>query len=168
MVDLKPPRMRWNSLLANRSVFKNRQSCLCIVLRISSMKMRFVAAGLSAVLALLTAQHEAMAEDFSCRMGTRGACLSYGDSVCPNRAKCVDKNAQCFESYTCGYGGFVCKNEIDELARKCQTIASDYDDLAAEYKDLLDEHTKLRRRLSDMQLCLASASSLNEATYCGI
>lgn len=71
----------------------------------------------------------AAAQNFSCPIGKRGACLDYNDNVCDGwNAKCVKKDAQCFDSYTCGYGGFVCKSDMDNLGTKAKKMASNYDD----------------------------------------
>jgi len=60
-------------------------------------------------------------QSFSCSSG-QPSCLGFGDKV-------VDRNAQCFDSYTCFPSGFVCKKDMDELADRAKRMASNYDDL---------------------------------------
>jgi hypothetical protein len=71
-------------------------------------------------IALLSAT-DAMAQSFSCSMG-RPSCVDYSDKI-------VRRDAQCFDSYTCFPGGFVCKSDMDELSEKARRIAQGYDDL---------------------------------------
>lgn len=77
------------------------------------------------------------AQSFSCNFG-QPACLGYNDKV-------VDQSAQCFDRNTCWPGGFVCKNEYDELVTKAKRIASNYDDL---------------------RLCLSSARDIDDVETC--
>lgn len=74
----------------------------------------------AAILALSVAT-AANPQSFSCSSG-QPSCLGFGDKV-------VDRNAQCFDSYTCFPAGFVCKKDMDELTDKAKRMASNYDDL---------------------------------------
>ena len=74
-----------------------------------------------AAIVALSAVKAANPQSFSCSSG-QPSCLGFGDKV-------VDRNAQCFDSYTCFPSGFVCKKDMDELADKAKRMASNYDDL---------------------------------------
>lgn len=91
-----------------------------------------------ATLAFVSVPGTASAQSFSCRPGTQPACLSYGDKVCSQFSKCVEYDAQCFDSYTCFPEGFVCKADMDELFEKAKRIASNYDDFRACIQRALD------------------------------
>ena len=41
--------------------------------------------------------HPVHAQNFSCGIGDRGACLGYGDTVCSSQGRCVGSDAQCFD-----------------------------------------------------------------------
>lgn len=127
-------------------------------------------------------------QDFSCPYGQQGACLDYGDTVCSSYAMCVDRNATCFDAYTCGFGGgFVCKSDyddlsaqFDELLRSAQRlrsqltqVASDYEYLqtqasilVTEYEDLQSEFDDLESRHDDVRNCVLSAATMSEARNC--
>jgi hypothetical protein len=95
---------------------------------------------------LFAAALPSSAEDyFSCPIGRRAACLQYGDKI-------VDQGAQCFSSYTCGYGGFVCKSDLTELADQ-------YDELLRKAKAMATEYDSYRN-------CILRASTLNDTRYC--
>ncbi|MFV1872983.1 MAG: hypothetical protein ACMZ64_06665 [Oleiphilus sp.] len=115
----------------------------------------------------------AYGNDFSCSFGKQGACLDYGDKICPSAAKCVNSDAICFDSYTCGYGGFVCKSKLDDFASeyddllsKCNNIASEYDDLTDEYNNLLRRYKSKVSEYEDFESCVSYATTLNEAKNC--
>ena len=135
---------------------------------------------LGAIAFLILAPAAVHAENFSCSFG-RGACLDYGDKICSSQGKCVSDDAVCFDSFTCGYGGFVCKSKMDDLAnsyddlvRKAKSLGSEYDDLVAKHNDLIDDMSALQRRFGDavteklnIESCLSSAASLEDAQACG-
>lgn len=113
------------------------------------------------------------ASNFSCPFGKQGACVDYGDKVCSSRAKCVGNDAICFEPYTCGFGGFVCKSKLDEivseydsLARTCRSIANDHEELIREYNEVAGELDATQRRLYSLSNCVSRATSLDEARWC--
>jgi hypothetical protein len=115
----------------------------------------------------------AYGNDFSCSYGKRGACLDYGDKVCSVTAKCVNNDAVCFNSNTCGYGGFVCKSKLDDLTTeydgllsKCQNIAREHDDLVDEYNELLRNYKFKVSEYDDLESCVRYASTLDEAKNC--
>jgi hypothetical protein len=64
---------------------------------------------------------DAMAQSFSCSMG-QPSCVDYSEKV-------VRRDAQCFDSFTCFPGGFVCKSDMDDLSEKARRIAQGYDEL---------------------------------------
>lgn len=95
----------------------------------------------------------AHAQGFTCPIGKRAACLDYSDNICDGfRGKCVQKDAQCFDSYTCFPGGFVCKEKLDDLVN--------------EYDALVSKHNSLVRSVNDMRSCIQNASSTDEAQAC--
>ena len=79
----------------------------------------------------------AYGNSFTCPVGTDAACLDYGDKVCSSFSKCVSDDAVCFDSYTCGYKGFVCKSKYDDLV-------DEYDDLVRKYNTLLQNYNNRR------------------------
>ena len=93
---------------------------------------------------------------FECYSG-RPACLQSNDKV-------VSSDAECFSSGTCGWGGFVCKSDYEEvvdmydrLASSCDDLESDYDslrsnhnNLLAEYEDLVSEYNDLVQRYNEL------------------
>lgn len=87
----------------------------------------------------------ASAQSFSCPYGKQPSCLDYNDKVCSSMAKCVTHDAVCFDSYTCGYDGFVCKSDMESLAKKAKSMASNYDEL---------------------RNCLARATDMDEVNTC--
>lgn len=112
-------------------------------------------------------------ENFSCPFGKQGACLEFGAKVCSSTAKCVSNDAVCFDSYTCGYQGFICKSKFDDLAteyddlrRKCRNIASEHDDLVSDYNELLGRYQEIASDHDDLVSCVTYASSLEEARAC--
>lgn len=80
----------------------------------------------------LAASAPVQAQSFSCPIGKQAACLDYGDKVCDSiLGKCVPHDAQCFDSFTCNYAGFVCKSDMDDLARTAERMADSYDEFRA-------------------------------------
>lgn len=115
----------------------------------------------------------AYGNNFSCPFGTQGSCLNHGDKVCSSFSKCVDNNAICFDNYTCGYGGFVCKSQLDDivseydtLLRKCKKIAEDHDSIVIEYNNLLYPYEKIKSEYEDLESCVYYAYTLEEAKEC--
>ncbi len=104
-------------------------------------------------IALLLSSGVANAQSFSCPYGKQPSCLDYSDNVCDGyAAKCVKKDAQCFDSYACFPGGFVCKDKLD-------SAISEYDSLVSKHNNLVDEANRYRR-------CINNASTLDDAQSC--
>lgn len=80
------------------------------------------------------------AQSFSCPIGKRAACLDYGDKV-------VDGSAQCFNSYTCDFNGFMCKSDHDTYVKKAKALLETYDGLKA---------------------CISRAATVEDAKSCNI
>lgn len=131
----------------------------------------------------------AYAQNFSCSIGKRAACLDYGDKICSTYAKCVDESASCFNNYQCDYEGFTCKSNVtecfaknDELVQKYnnllgkqRTLVSEYNDLLEgnrkvirKHNDLLDVANDIEGQLSDLKDCLVYADDLDAAKLCGL
>lgn len=109
--------------------------------------LRKFAVGLLIVLA--PAVH---AQNFSCSIGDRGACLGYGDTICSSRGQCVSDDAVCFDQYQCGYEGFTCKSNVTEcvadyndLLGRRNALADDYNELLNTKNELVDDYNALLR-----------------------
>ncbi|KAA0921019.1 hypothetical protein FLO80_02275 [Aquicoccus porphyridii] len=136
----------------------------------------------------------AFAQSFSCRIGTRPACLDYGDTVCSSTGKCVDANAACFDTYQCNYEGFTCRSNVtecveehDDLLRKHNKLVRDYNDLlernnelvsdynallernnelVSDYNALLERSKRAQSLAEDTERCVRWATTLNDAQSC--
>lgn len=120
------------------------------------------------------------AQNFSCLIGDRGACLGYGETVCSSTGKCVNQNAQCFDSYQCNYEGFTCRSNVTEcvdtyeaLLRTHNTLVDDYNDLLAnrdalrsDMQGLLGVVGDLENDLQDVETCLIYATTVDQARLC--
>lgn len=116
------------------------------------MAMRPIVSVMIAAFTLLSSSI-AHSQSFSCPYGKQPSCLDYSDNVCDGyAAKCVKKDAQCFDSYTCYPGGFVCKDKLD-------SAISEYDSLVSKHNILVDEANRYRR-------CILNASTLDDAQSC--
>ena len=111
--------------------------------------------------------------DFSCYAGKQGACLDYGDVVCSSQARCVARDAVCFDSYACGFKGFICKSKMDDLVDKCQAIAREHDQLVEqnskllrEYRTLVERYNALAQYYEQLKACVISAATGLEARAC--
>lgn len=107
--------------------------------------MRGVLVALSVALAA-----PASAQNFSCRFGTRPACLDFGDTVCSSMGRCVNTNAVCFDSFQCDFEGFTCRSNVtaciaerDDLRRRHNNLVIDYNDLLGRHNDLVRNHNRL-------------------------
>ena len=133
-------------------------------------------------------------QSFSCSFGKTAACLDYGDKVCSSMGKCVSDDAVCFSSFTCGYGGFVCKSSLEDMAddydelvsdynnlrNKCNNIVDDYNDAVSRHSDLVDDYNDLNSNyksilnrleskqdeLFEYRNCVESSNTLAEALRC--
>lgn len=106
---------------------------------------------------LFSLQVEAFGQNFSCSFGSTGVCLDYGEKVCSSFGKCVDRSAVCFDEYTCGFGGFVCKSDYESLSMKFDTLVMEYDTLVMEYnlllgkqKILINSHSELLEKYNNL------------------
>lgn len=149
------PEIRGNMLHRAKGSLENRQ-----------MRKTVLTAMAMITIQVWACSNLAYGENFSCPFGRQGACLEYGAKVCSSTAKCVSDDAVCFDSYTCGYQGFICKSkfddlvtEYDDLRRKCRNIASEHDDLVVKYNELLG-------RYQELESCISYASSLEDVQAC--
>lgn len=124
------------------------------------------------VIVLMSKVH-AYGNNFSCPYGTEGACINYGDKICSSLSKCVDSNATCFDANTCGYKGFVCKSQLDDLAYEyddlltnCKKVAQEHDSIVNNYNQLLLQFQILESEYEDLVNCIYTADSLEDAEYC--
>lgn len=102
----------------------------------------------------------AYAQSFSCPIGKRAACLDYNDNVCDGwNAKCVKKDAQCFDSYTCGYKGFVCKDKLDNAI-------DEYENIRSQYNTLVNDYNSIKKSRDSLKDCITYASTLEDARRC--
>ena len=125
-----------------------------------------------ALLCILTA-HPALAQSFSCRIGTRPACLDFGDTICSSRGKCVDANAACFDEFQCNFRGFTCRSNLDDcmdeyngLLQTHNELVDDYNRLARTSRALADELSALSSDFDDLTFCLSRASTIEQARRC--
>ena len=112
-------------------------------------------------------------QSFSCPYGKKASCLDYGDKVCSSYSKCVSEDAVCFDSYTCGYQGFICKSKYDEvvdefndLLLKNRRLISQYNILLAEHQENVDDYNRLLAEHSQLESCISFADTLDEAQSC--
>ena len=91
-----------------------------------------------------------ISQSFSCSFGTTAACLDYGDKICSSMGKCVSDDAVCFSSFTCGYGGFVCKSSLEDMADDYDEIVSDYNNLRNKCNNIVDDYNNAVSRHSDL------------------
>ena len=96
--------------------------------------------------------------------------------------------------FTCGYGGFVCKSTLEDLAddydelvsdynnlrNKCNNIVDDYNDAVSRHSDLVDDYNDLNSNyksilnrleskqdeLFEYRNCVESSNTLAEALRC--
>ena len=122
---------------------------------------------------LMCIAQPSFAEDFSCRGGTKAACLDYGDTVCSSAGMCVNSNAACFDKYQCDYDGFTCKSNVtaceadyEKLRKAGKELSAQYDTLAADFTKLRDASKDLSDAYDDAQRCLNYATTLEEAKAC--
>jgi hypothetical protein len=134
---------------------------------------------LTSMLALFMSEVGGRAESFSCSFG-QPACLDYGAVVCKSMAKCVSNDAVCFDSYTCGYGGFVCKTKLDDLVdeydnlfKKAKAMEFDFvsaqGDLESVRRELASVQAELEdetRELASLKQCVKDAVALEDAQNC--
>jgi hypothetical protein len=93
-------------------------------------------------------------QSFSCSFGSEPACLDYGAVVCKSGAKCVTRDAICFDSFTCDYDGFVCKSDADDAVKKA-------------VGEVADEYESVRRKYNNLVNCLNGASDMDDVRLCG-
>ena len=112
-------------------------------------------------------------QSFSCPYGTQASCLDYGDKVCSSYSKCVSQDATCFDSYTCGYKGFICKSKYDDvvdeyndLLRENQRLISKYNLLVDEHRENVNDYNALLSKHSDLESCVSYADSIEAAKRC--
>ena len=113
---------------------------------------------IAAILSLAGSTGPIGAQGFSCSMG-QPACLDYGAVVCKSMAKCVGRDAICFDSYECDYEGFVCKSKMDD-------VVDEYDVLLKKAKGLQSSLISADDELSRLKACVGYATTLQEAQNC--
>ena len=139
-----------------------------------------------AALCLFAAQ-PLVAQSFSCRIGTRAACLEFGDTVCSARGMCVDNDSACFNRYQCDSQGFTCRSnvvdcldEYDDLVRRHNALVAEAEVILQRHNTLVDDYNRqledLNRQLienrelisaqDDARSCINRASTLEAARAC--
>ncbi len=90
-------------------------------------------------------------------------------------AKCVTRDAVCFDSYTCDYNGFICKSEfneavaeIDEKVRRYNTLVNQFNDLNSTFEILKTEYDEAKRRAIALTYCVDQASTVEDAKRCSL
>lgn len=129
------------------------------------------AAAVTAVLAVLA--HPGQAQGFSCAIGDQPACLSYGETVCTSRGKCVSNDAACFDQYQCNFEGFTCRSNLTDCADDYDELLATHNELVDDYNAVLDDRDTLleiteeqQDALDDVATCLIYAASLEDARLC--
>ncbi len=110
-----------------------------------------VYSGLVSLAFLLASANLVDAQSFSCRIGTKASCLSYGETICSSSGKCVQSDATCFSSYTCNYEGFTCKSNLTECFDAYDNAVADNNVLVDDYNELLSQTKSLKVILEDTQ-----------------
>lgn len=87
--------------------------------------------------------HPAHAQNFSCGIGDRGACLGFGDTVCSSQGRCVNRDALCFDRYQCDYEGFTCQSNVTACVQDYNFLLDDHNRLVRDYNDLLEGRDRL-------------------------
>lgn len=90
------------------------------------------------VLIWLILAQTADAQSFSCPIGRNPSCLGFNDKV-------VDRNAVCFNSFTCDFSGFMCVSDHKDYVGKAKRMAEGHD---------------------DFRLCVARASDMDAVQKC--
>ena len=129
--------------------------------------------GLAIAALCLIAAQPLLAQNFSCRIGTRAACLEFGDTVCSSRGMCVDSNAACFDQFQCDFRGFTCRSnviecqeEFDALVDESEALLRRYNALVDDFNRLQDENRELVESQDVAQFCILRASTLEAARAC--
>jgi hypothetical protein len=120
-------------------------------------------------------------------MGTRAACLDWGDTVCSSNGKCVNQDAMCFDRYQCGFAGFACKSDVDECVADHDRLVGKYNEMLRDFEKLREagkklsaayeglefdlviqrrENTSLKEELEQAASCLRFSNTLAEAKAC--
>lgn len=129
----------------------------------------------------------AQAQSFSCPFGTEAVCLDYGDKICSSRGKCVTNDAICFDSFTCGFDGFVCKSsltevigEYEDLIDKYNRLVKKYENFRVDYNQIVVSKNSINQKFSEvvdtletafaekqrLANCVSNATNLEEAKSC--
>lgn len=123
--------------------------------------MRVVATAMAMTLAA-----EASAQSFSCRIGTRPACLEFGDTICSSRGKCVNSDAVCFDSYQCNFEGFTCRSNVTACVEDYNELLRRHNALVDDFNDLLEQANRVRSEAEAAKRCVQWATNLQEAQFC--
>lgn len=118
------------------------------------------------VIAAIAMTSSVSAQSFSCRMGTKPACLDYGATVCSSSGMCVDQNAACFDKYQCNFEGFTCESNVTECVEAHDKLLSKHNQLVDDFNANLEIGKKMAKRLDDIDSCLIYASTLEGAKLC--
>jgi hypothetical protein len=94
--------------------------------RMGVMQLRFV---FGVAVLLVAGTPMVHAQNFSCGIGDRGACLGSGDRVCSSSGKCVSDDAQCFDLYQCDSEGFTCKSDVTACSEKYDVLVREYNNV---------------------------------------
>jgi hypothetical protein len=126
----------------------------------------YVISGLIFLIFTLSNGTFAYGDSFTCSYGKKAACLDYSDKVCSSFAKCVNSDAICFNSGTCGYRGFICKSKFDGLVNDYDELADKYNRSLRNHNDVVDEYNDLQKKHSDLRSCVIYATTLDDAKNC--
>jgi len=97
----------------------------------------------SVFLSLSTLVNDGALAAFTCSYG-QPACVNYSEKV-------VDADATCFSSYSCGYDGFVCSSDYEQLRNQYNELLSSAQDVRMNYSSTIDEHNALVGRFNNLK-----------------
>ena len=95
------------------------------------------------IIGLTTFVTNAALAAFTCSYG-QPACVDYSEKV-------VDADATCFSSYSCGYDGFVCSSDYEQLRNQYNELLSRAQDVRMNYSSAIDEHNDLVDRFNNLK-----------------
>jgi len=114
----------------------------------------------------MTLAAQASAQNFSCHIGTRPACLDFGDTICSSMGRCVNANTVCFDNFQCNFEGFTCRSNVTACIEEFDDLQRRHNNLVRDYNELLQETQRLRFEEEAAEHCVQWATTLVEAQSC--
>lgn len=101
----------------------------------------------------------AVADTVYCEDNKQLRCLGFEEKV-------VNRSSVCFDPLKCDQGGFVCKSELDSMTEEYKALESKYSDLANTHNQLIDAYKNSTTEYEELQRCITTATTLDEAKNC--